>query len=130
MYKRQELRFEDDRASRRALVAFYEDQVHSPVIGGGGSLVQQDLAGGDVLYDPVSQVFRVTGPGYTTGGFRAAFAQKVGTSTLSLIHILVELEGEGEAALNGPFVLGEVKGAAVAREEGTIALRKQIANVD
>jgi Carboxypeptidase regulatory-like domain len=77
----QELRFEDDRASRRALVAFYEDQVHSPVIGGGGSLVQQDLAGGDVLYDPVSQVFRVTGPGYTTGGFRAAFAQKVGTST-------------------------------------------------
>ncbi len=77
----QELRFEDDHASRRAMVAFYQDQVHSPVIGGGGSLLQQDLAGGDVLYDPVSQVFRVTGPGYTTGGIRAEFAHKVGTST-------------------------------------------------
>jgi hypothetical protein len=77
----QELRFEDDNASRRAMVAFYEDQVHSPVIGGGGSFLQQDLAGGDVLYDPVSQVFRVTGPGYTTGGVRAEFAHKVGTST-------------------------------------------------
>jgi len=77
----QELRFEDDNTSRRAMVAFYEDQVHSPVIGGGGSLLQQDLAGGDVLYDPVSQVFRVTGPGYTTGGVRAEFSKKVGTST-------------------------------------------------
>ena len=73
----QELRFEDNTASRRAMVAFYQDQVQSPVIGGGGWVSQQDLASGDMLYDPVSQGFRVTGPGYTTGGFRAVFAQKV-----------------------------------------------------
>lgn len=81
----QELRFEDDTATRRALVAFYEDEVRSPVIGGGGSLSQQQVTGGDTLYDPVSQIFRVTGPGFTTGGFRASFAQKVGTSTWAAI---------------------------------------------
>jgi Carboxypeptidase regulatory-like domain len=77
----QELRLEDNTASRRAMVAFYQDQVDSPVIGGGGSVEQQDLALGDILYDPVSQVFRVTGPGYTSGGFRAVLAQKVTSST-------------------------------------------------
>jgi hypothetical protein len=81
----QELRFEDNTSSRRALVAFYEDQVHSPVIGGGGFLSSQDLDSGNVLYDPVAQGFRVTGPGYTTGGFRASVAQKVGPSTWATI---------------------------------------------
>ena len=81
----QELRFEDNTASRRAMVAFYEDQVESPVIGGGGSVEQQDLASGDMLYDPVAQAFRVTGPGYTTGGFRAVFAQKVTSSTWATV---------------------------------------------
>jgi hypothetical protein len=77
----QELRFEDNTASRRAMVAFYQDSVSSPVIGGGGSVERQDLASGNMLFDPVSQVFRVTGPGYTSGGFRAVFAQKVTSST-------------------------------------------------
>ncbi len=77
----QELRLEDNTASRRAMVAFYEDQVQSPIIGGGGSLSSRDLASGNTLYDPVTQAFRVTGPGYTTGGFRAVVAQKVGAST-------------------------------------------------
>jgi hypothetical protein len=77
----QELRLEDNTASRRAMLAFYQDQLNSPVIGGGGSVEQQELASGDILYDPVSQVFRVTGPGYTSGGFRAVFAQKVTEST-------------------------------------------------
>ena len=81
----QELRFEDNTASRRAMVAFYQDQVDSPVIGGGGSVEQQELASGDMLYDPVSQAFRVTGPGYTSGGFRAVFAQKVTSSTWATI---------------------------------------------
>ena len=77
----QELRFEDNTATRRAMVAFYQDEVQSPIIGGGGWVSQQDLAAGDMLYDPVSQVFRVTGPGYTTGGFRAVLAQKIAGST-------------------------------------------------
>jgi Carboxypeptidase regulatory-like domain len=77
----QELRFEDNTASRRAMIAFYEDEVHSPVIDGGGSVAPQDLAAGDILFDPASQVFRVTGPGYTTGGFRAVVAQKLGSSS-------------------------------------------------
>jgi hypothetical protein len=77
----QEIRFEDNTASRRALVAFYQDEVRSPVIGGGGSVSQQDLAGGDMLYDPVAQGFRVTGPGYTTGGITAVVAQKVTNTT-------------------------------------------------
>jgi hypothetical protein len=80
------LRFEDNTASRRALVAFYQDEVQSPVIGGGGSVSQQDLAGGDLLYDPVSQGFRVTGPGYTTGGISAVLAQKVGTTWATLSY--------------------------------------------
>jgi hypothetical protein len=82
----QELRFEDNTASRRALVAFYQDEVQSPVIGGGGSVSQQDLAGGDLLYDPVSQGFRVSGPGYTSGGISAVLAQKVGTTWATLSY--------------------------------------------
>jgi hypothetical protein len=81
----QELRFEDNTASRRAMVAFYQDQVSSPVIGGGGSVEQQDLASGDIFYDPVSQMFRVTGPGYTSGGFKTVFAQKVTSSTWATV---------------------------------------------
>jgi hypothetical protein len=71
---------EDNTATRRAMVAFYEDQVQNPIIGGGGWVSQQDLASGNMLFDPVSQVFRVTGPGFTTGGFRAVVAQKIGGS--------------------------------------------------
>jgi hypothetical protein len=81
----QEMQFEDNTATRRALVAFYEDEVRSPVIGGGGLLTPQEIAGGDTLYDPSSQVFRVTGPGFTTGGFRASFSQKVGASTWAAV---------------------------------------------
>jgi hypothetical protein len=77
----QELRLEDNTSSRRAMVAFYEDEIQSPVIGGGGWVSQQDLASGDILYDPVSQGFRVTGPGYTTGGISAVVAQKVAGAT-------------------------------------------------
>lgn len=77
----QELRLEDNTSSRRAMVAFYEDEIQSPVIGGGGWVSQQDLATGDILYDPVSQGFRVTGPGYTTGGISAVLAQKIVGST-------------------------------------------------
>jgi Carboxypeptidase regulatory-like domain len=77
----QELRFEDNTSSRRALVAFYQDEIQSPVIAGGGWVSQQELAAGDILYDPVSQGFRVTGPGYTTGGISAVLAQKIAGST-------------------------------------------------
>jgi hypothetical protein len=77
----QELRFEDNTSSRRAMVAFYEDEIQSPVIGGGGWVSQQDLTRGDILYDPVAEGFRITGPGYTTGGISAVVAQKVAGST-------------------------------------------------
>ena len=40
---------------------------------------------GNMLFDPVSQVFRVTGPGYTSGGFRAVLAQKVTSSTWATV---------------------------------------------
>jgi Carboxypeptidase regulatory-like domain len=76
----QELQLEDNTATRRAMVAFYEDQVQNPIIGGGGWVSQQDLASGNMLFDRMSQVFRVTGPGFTTGGFRAVVAQKIGGS--------------------------------------------------
>ena len=46
---------------------------------------QQDLAGGNMLYDPLAQGFRVTGPGYTTGGVRASLAQKVGGSSWATV---------------------------------------------
>jgi Carboxypeptidase regulatory-like domain len=81
----QELRFEDNTASRRAMVAVYQDAVQNPVIGGGGVLSPQDLAGGDVLYDPVAQGFRVTGQGYTSGGVRAVLSQKIPGSTWATI---------------------------------------------
>jgi hypothetical protein len=77
----EELRLEGTTATRRALVAVYQDDVENPVIGGGGWVSQQDLAGGDILYDPVAQGFRVTGHGYTTGGMRASLSQKFGGST-------------------------------------------------
>ena len=45
-------------------------------------------------------------------------------------HVVDSLKREGETTLNRALGLGEVERAAVAGEEGTIALRKQIANVD
>jgi hypothetical protein len=77
----QEMRFEDNTASRRAMVALYEDSVHNPAIDGGGAFLQSDLTSGDVLYDPISGVFRVAGPGFTSGGFRAEISQKIGNTT-------------------------------------------------
>jgi hypothetical protein len=110
----QELRFEDNTASRRALVAFYQDEVKSPVIGGGGSISQQDLAGGDMLYDPVAQGFRVTGPGYTTGGISAVFAQKVTSTTWATLSYA-----------NGKALAFEAPDSAVTVEEAVQGLTQR-----
>jgi hypothetical protein len=110
----QELRFEDNTASRRALVAFYQDEVHSPVIGGGGSVSQQDLAGGDMLYDPVSQGFRVTGPGYTTGGISAVLAQKVTSTTWATLSYA-----------NGKALAFDVPDSAVTVDEAVQSLTQR-----
>ena len=67
----QELRFEDNTASRRAMVAFYEDSVTESDHRRGRLCIAAGSCLGEHAYDPASQVFRVTGPGYTTGGFRA-----------------------------------------------------------
>jgi hypothetical protein len=110
----QELRFEDNTASRRAMVAFYQDQVTSPVIGGGGSVEQQDLASGNMLFDPVSQVFRVTGPGYTSGGLRAVFAQKVNSSTWATLSFA-----------NGKALAFDSPGSAVTLDEAVQGLTER-----
>jgi hypothetical protein len=81
----QEVRIEDNTASRHAMVALYEDSVHSPVVDGGGSFLQSDLASGDVLFDPVSGIFRAAGPGFTSGGFRAELGQKVVGNTWATV---------------------------------------------
>jgi hypothetical protein len=77
----QELRFEKNTDTRRAMVALYQDEVQNPAIGGAGWVSQEDLGSGNILYDPVSQSFRVTGPGYTTGGINAVVQQKIAGST-------------------------------------------------
>jgi hypothetical protein len=77
----QELRVEDDNASFRASAAFYHDRIQNPIVGGGGDLLQQDYAEGNVLYDPVSQVIRASGPGYSTAGVRLGAERRVGKST-------------------------------------------------
>jgi Carboxypeptidase regulatory-like domain len=110
----QELRFEDNTASRRALVAFYQDEVQSPVIGGGGSVSQQDLAGGDLLYDPVSQGFRVTGPGYTTGGISAVLSQKIVGSTWATLSYA-----------NGKALAFEIPESAVTVDEAVQGLTQR-----
>lgn len=107
----QELRFEDDTATRRAMVAFYEDHVHSPVISGTGFISQQELAGFDTLYDPAAQVFRVSGPGYTSGGFRASFAQKVGSSSWATLSYA-----------DGKALAFEASAAPLSLEEATDSL--------
>ena len=53
----QEVRFEDNTESRRAMVALYEDSLHNPVVDGGGTFLQSDLTSGDVLYDPRFRCF-------------------------------------------------------------------------
>src|ERR1700677_1051116 len=110
----QELRFEDNTASRRAMVAFYQDEVRSPVIGGGGSVSQQDLAGGDMLYDPVAQGFRVTGPGYTTGGLRAVLAQKITNSTWATLSYA-----------NGKALTFEIPDSAITVDEAVQSLTQR-----
>ena len=107
----QELRFEDNTESRRAMVSFYQDEVQSPVIGGGGWVSQQDLAGGDVLYDPVSQGFRVTGPGYTTGGISAVVTQKIVGSTWATLSYA-----------NGKALTFEIPDSAVTVDEAVQSL--------
>jgi len=110
----QELRFEDNTASRRALVAFYQDEVQSPVIGGAGWVSQQDLAAGNVLYDPVSQGFRVTGPGYTTGGITAVLRQKIVGSTWATLSYA-----------NGKALTFEVPDSAVTVDEAVQSLTQR-----
>ena len=41
----------------------------------------------------------------------------------------LRLKREGKSALNRPLVLGEIERAAIAGEEGAIALRQQITNI-
>ncbi len=77
----QELRIEEDGATLRELVAVYQDRIENPIIGGGGSPSSQDFAGGNLLYDPPSQVLRAAGPRYTTVGFRAGLDRRVSGST-------------------------------------------------
>ena len=77
----QELRVEDDEASLRALAAFYHDRIQNPIVEGGGAPLQQDYAEGNVLYDPLSQVIRAAGPGYSTAGFRLGVERRVRGST-------------------------------------------------
>jgi hypothetical protein len=77
----QEIRVEDEGASLRMLVAFYHDRIDNPIVEGGGALSPQDFASGDVLYDPLSQVIRTAGPGYSTAGFRLGLAHRIGGST-------------------------------------------------
>ena len=110
----QELRFEDNTASRRALVAFYQDEVQNPVIGGAGWVSQQDLAAGNVLYDPVSQGFRVTGPGYTTGGISAVLRQKIVGSTWATLSYA-----------NGKALTFEVPDSAVTVDEAVQGLTQR-----
>ena len=110
----QELRFEDNTASRRALVAFYQDEVQNPAIGGAGWVSQQDLAAGNVLYDPVSQGFRVTGPGYTTGGISAVLRQKIVGSTWATLSYA-----------NGKALTFEVPDSAVTVDEAVQGLTQR-----
>ena len=117
----QELRFEDNKESRRAMIAFYEDELHTPVIDGGGQVLQQDLASGDVLYDPASQMFRVTGPGYTSGGLRAEFSQKLASSTWASVSFAngkaLAFEGTGSPMT----VAGAMQNIAQRRTEAITA---------
>jgi Carboxypeptidase regulatory-like domain len=110
----QELRFEENTASRRAMVSFYEDELQNPVIGGGGWVSGQDLAGGDVLYDPVAQGFRVTGPGYTTGGLRAVLAQKITGSTWATLSYA-----------NGKALAFEIPDSAITVDEAVQSLTQR-----
>src|ERR1700727_534327 len=59
-----------------------------------------------MLYDPVSQVFRVTGPGFTTGGFRAVVAKKMAGSTWATLSYA-----------NGKALAFEVPDSAVTVDE-------------
>jgi Carboxypeptidase regulatory-like domain len=110
----QELRFEDNTSSRRAMVAVYQDAVQNPVIGGGGWVSQQDLAAGDVLYDPMSQSFRVTGPGYTTGGISAVLRQKIVGSTWATVSYA-----------NGKALTFEVPDSAVTVDQAVQSLAQR-----
>ncbi len=110
----QELRIEQNTPTRRAMVAVYQDQVQNPIIGGGGWAAQQDLAAGDMLYDPVSQVFRVTGPGFTTGGFRAVLGKKIAGSTWATLSYA-----------DGKTLAFEVPNSAVTMDEAVHGLTER-----
>lgn len=77
----QELRLENYQANLRAMVDFYHDQIENPIIGGGGQPSQQDLAGGDLLYDPLSGTLRASGGSYSSTGFTVAAERRFGDST-------------------------------------------------
>lgn len=77
----QELRVEAYQARLKALVDFYHDQVENPIVGGGGLLSAEDLAGGNMLFDPVSGTLRVSGPSYSSTGFSVAAERRFGNST-------------------------------------------------
>jgi len=117
----QELRFEDNTDTRRAMVALYQDELQTPVINGGGSVSQQDLAAGDVLFDPVAQGFRVTGPGYTTGGMRAVVAQRVSGTTWATISYANGKALAFEIPASAVTVDGAIQGLNQRRSEAVTA---------
>lgn len=81
----QEFRAEADGAVLRASVAIYQDRLQDPIVEGGGAPQAAEFTGGNLLYDPGSQLIRVSGPGYATAGFRTAVeANVVGSTWLAL----------------------------------------------
>lgn len=77
----QELSVEEQGASFHALFAVYSDQIEDPMVEGGGMPLAGDVGSGALLFDPVADLIRVTGPNYGSAGLRAEISERLGAQT-------------------------------------------------
>lgn len=82
----QEFRVEQDGSSLRVMAALFRDQIDNPIVSGGGYPFSGEFADGNLLYDPLAEVLRATGPNYGGSGLRAETAKKIGTAWVSIAY--------------------------------------------
>lgn len=96
----QELKIEHDSPGLDASFAVYDDRIDDPAVDAMGMLASGDLAGGDYLFDPATDVARVLGSGYSSAGVVMQVRHEAALGVLGPVYEAVEYATG--SALNAP----------------------------
>jgi hypothetical protein len=102
----QEFSVEHREGNVRWRMTVYQDRINNPVVSGGGTLSLADWNSGNLLYDPNTDLLKVTGRNYSGNGLLGEMRDKINDDTwLSIAY------GMGNAltmdSMTGPVTLDE-----------------------